>query len=88
MLLTLEPLLDDFTELLFYDNQVVHGTFLCVEFDDRWPNSLGRKESQRNHRSGRIRVSLAPLNKYRNTLLEKYKYFQLVYGFIFLIYAF
>ena len=46
-----KPLPDDFSKILFYGNQVSQGTSLCVEFHDRRPNSLGREESQRNHKN-------------------------------------
>ena len=36
----------------------------------RWPNSLLRVKSQRNHGSGRKRVSLDPLNKSNILLLN------------------
>ena len=60
--LSSEPFSDGFSKNLFYRNQVSHGTFLCVEFHDRQFSSLGREKSQRNHKSGLIRVSLATLN--------------------------
>ena len=41
-----EPLLDDFSKILFY------GDCLFVEFHGRRPNSLWGVESQRNHESG------------------------------------
>ena len=58
--LPLESLPDDFSKFLFY--QVNHGTFFCVEIHDSWPNSLGREQLQRNHRSGHSAL-LAMLNK-------------------------
>ena len=57
-----EPLPDDFSKILFHGDIVNNGTNLCVEFHDLRPNSLWRVESQRNHRSRRIRASLAPLD--------------------------
>ena len=61
--LTSKPLNDVFSKILFCSNQVSHGTSRSVEFQDRRSNSLGREESQRNHRSECIIASLAPLNK-------------------------
>ena len=64
--------LDDFSKNLSYDNQVSHGAFFFLEFHDRRPNYLGKKESQKNHRSGSMRASLAQLSyginylKYQN----------------------
>ena len=40
---------------------VNNSTCLCVEFHDRRSSSFRRVESERNHRSGRIRASLSPL---------------------------
>ena len=61
--LLLEPLPDDVSQFLFYGNEVSHVNFFCVEFHDYRPNSLGRDESKRNHRSGSKRNSLVQLNK-------------------------
>ena len=47
--------------ILFYGYHVSEVTSLCDEFHGRLENSLGRVESQRNRRSGRIGDSLAPL---------------------------
>ena len=63
--LSVELLLDDLSKILLCRNQVNHVTPLCVDFHDRWPNSLGKEESQRNHRNELMRVeltTLAPLN--------------------------
>ena len=57
-----EPLPDDFSNILFYGDMVNNGTCLCVEFHSRRPRSLWGVESQRIHKSERIRASLAPLN--------------------------
>ena len=69
MFLSSEPLHDDFFKILFSGNQVSHNTFLCVEFNDHWPNSLEREESYRNHRSGCTRVSL---NIYAPPMAEQF----------------
>ena len=62
--LSLEPLPDDFSKILFYGDIVINSTYVCVEFHGCRPSSLWWVESQRNHRSGCIRASLAPLNNY------------------------
>ena len=46
--------------ILFY---VSHGTPLCTKFHDRLSNNLWREESQENHRSGCIKISLASLTQ-------------------------
>ena len=56
-----ELLPDDFSKIIFHGEIINNGTFLCVEFHDRRPNSLCEVESQKNHRSRRIRASLAKL---------------------------
>ena len=43
--LSSEPLLNDFSKILFYGNKVSHGTTLYIEFHDRRQNGLGREES-------------------------------------------
>ena len=53
-----ESVSDDFSKIFFHGDIVSNGTNLCVEFNDCRPNSLSRVESQRNHRSRRIRASL------------------------------
>ena len=63
MFLPPEPLSDDFSKILFHGDIVSNGTNFCVEFHDYRPNSLGRDESKRNHRSGSKRNSLVQLNK-------------------------
>ena len=60
--LLLEPLADDFSKILFYGDIVNNSTCLCAEFHGCRPCCLWGVESQRNHMSGSIRVSLAPLN--------------------------
>ena len=60
--LSLVPLLNNFFKILFYGDHVSHGTSFCTRFHDRWPNSLRTEKSQRNHRNGCIRASLAPLS--------------------------
>ena len=53
-----EPLPDDFSKIFFHGDIVSNGTNLCVKFHDSRPNSFRGEESQRNHRSRRIRASL------------------------------
>ena len=55
--LSSEPLPNNFAKILLYDNQVTHGTSLCVEFCDYWQKSLG-EELQKNYSSGRVRALL------------------------------
>ena len=64
MFLSPELLPDDFSKILFHGDMLNNGTCLCVQFHGRRPSSLRGVESQRNHRSGRIRASLATLKKY------------------------
>ena len=53
-----------FSKILYFDDMVNREACLCVEFHGRRPNSLLGVESQRNHKSGFIRASLAALNYY------------------------
>ena len=62
-LLSPDLLTDDFSKILFYGDIVNNGICLCVKFHGRRPSSLWGVESQRNDMSGRIRASLALLNK-------------------------
>ena len=54
--------------MIFLNFILRHGTFLHNEFHDRWPSSLRREESHRNHKSGCIKASLVPLNKLETDL--------------------
>ena len=58
--LSSDPFPDDFSKILFY--QVSLDTFLCVAFRNPRPNSLGRKESHRNNRSGCLGSLLTQIN--------------------------
>ena len=61
-----EPRPDDFSKILFYGDMINNGTCLCIKFHSHRPSSFWGVESQRNHRSGGIRVlltTLAPLNE-------------------------
>ena len=54
-----EPLPDNSSKILFHGDIVNNGAYLCIEFHGRRLSNLLGVESQRNHRSGRIRASLA-----------------------------
>ena len=54
--LSSESLPDDISKILFYGNQISHGTSLCVEIRNRRLNCLGKEESQRNHTVLPLRV--------------------------------
>ena len=60
MSLLSEPFLDNVSKILFYGDMVNSGIYHCVEFHDCRPSIY--EESQRNHRSGCIRVLLTMLN--------------------------
>ena len=59
--LSAEPFPDDFSKILFHGDMVNNGTYLCIEFHSRRLSSLWGVESQRNHRSRRIKASLNDL---------------------------
>ena len=60
--LSSEPL-HVFFSLFIYGNQLSHGNPLSVEFHDRRPNCLGKEQSPKNLRNGRMRPTLASLKK-------------------------
>ena len=65
---------DNFFKILFRGDMVINDTYLCIEFHGRRSSSLRGVGSQRNHRNGRIRASLAPLTPLNETYIKPLDY--------------